>query len=81
MDYPRCKTCKWWDQNVDPEEGWGRLRPEQFPDDWGGCLRTNEDKDESTSLARTFMFEQFYYEPLMTSPEFGCLQHEPKEDV
>lgn len=73
MDYPRCATCKWWEQYRDHQTFvWGWNTDAR---DYGGCraipdsetlIQNSGDADSSTIYA-------------VTHKDFGCVLWEAKE--
>jgi hypothetical protein len=63
-DYPRCKTCKFWE--------W--LDTEYYKSVGTGKGRCNALSESASDSVDTD------YMPMFTKPDFGCIQHEPRED-
>ena len=61
----KCKTCKWWEQDV-------------FGDAWGWCNRASEWDKGITTLARAMGCDG-YPALLDTNEQFSCVQWEAKE--
>jgi hypothetical protein len=75
----RCATCEWW--GLHPDYDHVLSYDGAIPDDWKYCQRTIRewwgDPPPEGSLLAVSGYE---FEGLATSPTFGCVQHEPKED-
>jgi hypothetical protein len=71
---PRCETCKWWGST---EPGYA-----SYGDRKMCALTYNADDfpEAGRSLANVFD-DEYAWAGLWTSPEFGCVQHEPREDT
>jgi hypothetical protein len=66
----RCASCRWW-------------VPEDGDDPWGDCRLATMSDTEQLSMGRGGWI-RFYIgseppAPLGTAPDFGCVQHEPRE--
>ena len=84
-DYPRCATCKWWvhDPAYPPYQSEAaNVNPGL---DWGQCMKTLQNDPDSdaalTSKALSIATDEACSDALWTAPDFGCCQHEPKEDA
>jgi len=72
----RCRTCKHWDEPEDLEwDTSGRCR--RIPS--LGYISDQDKADKQTKLA--YMIVDLDYARLATRANFGCVQHEPREDV
>ena len=66
----RCATCKWWDHD---EQGM-----------YGGkktCLLTELIRDAHVHPDSQALATGEWSASLITAPDFGCTQHEPREDT
>jgi hypothetical protein len=84
MDYPRCKTCKWWsDEEPRDSRIEGRLKvcicphiidltniPAERRLDEHDHLEVGQ--DEAAHADGSDYLSEFY-----TGPDFGCIHHEP----
>lgn len=72
-DMPRCKTCKWWDTYEDdpnPVHGWCRV------------ARTLDRQHTGKGIPTPLMCAHSGNDGLallITLPNFGCIQHQPRE--
>ncbi len=83
MTIKRCETCKWW---MAARKVWD---PEWRPRD-GYCELTRTEHGEyeqayPESKARMSLglgdMDNAWPIALITKPDFGCVQHEPREDA
>ena len=80
-DYPRCATCKWWAQS------WYRnAAGTVIMRDYGYCALADQGDDgavhpESLAHAAGDSMEAGVTAELLTAPDFGCVQHEPREET
>lgn len=70
---PRCKTCKWWDQIRESDTyGYCDWLQNAETSDWNASPTGNE--------ALIYVEDQHVTTGMMTGPDFGCVQHEPKDE-
>lgn len=69
MDYPRCATCKHWDEDTDAYDG-----PRH-----GICLRVTAADKESWGGDPIVHYSGGEYH-FTTREDFGCVLHEPREE-
>jgi len=72
----RCKTCKWWDRKNAPESEWGGCA---LISDWFLEIEPSEDRKERAGAFTTAQGDVASL--LSTHVDFGCVQHEPREDT
>ena len=63
MEYPRCKTCKWWSK-------------QEWPDDAGKRACLNQKLD--TLDGKDTLYAPYCDTEVLTGPDFGCVHHEQK---
>lgn len=76
IDWPRCKTCKWWQQDDDDHIGPEECRPCDCPKVGEGMwLYKHETQNDLDVLA-------YPYDEggcILPGPKYGCVHHKEKE--
>lgn len=65
----RCTTCSWW--------AIGGTFSEPAPDGWGHCRYIGHDAHDDALAYPSY--DGGYHADLVTSPDFGCVHHDPQE--
>ena len=70
MSYPRCRTCKYWDDDTVFSFG-----------DQGSCGHEASGSSDDDGMCYYSSGGSYPAEAMLvhTGPDFGCIHHEPKE--
>lgn len=76
----RCETCKWWGAEVEADAWSSDGGPGNYPETWNRCARSFREWYGNLVPGGALMVVDGYeVAGLYTSPDFGCVQHEPKD--
>lgn len=71
-EYPRCRSCRWWNA---PPDRWG------IPSGGGKCQHRWIDPRQQKDVPMAYgQYDgSFVADEMVTSHDFGCILHQPKE--
>ena len=67
-DYPRCKTCRWWEDN------------DMYGNGVSYCTSPANRRDSPYRPDGACSMGEQGKEDILTGPDFGCVHHEWKEE-